>query len=129
MSLFDRIRSFFGGEPPAPPPALRNRPGGMAWVRGIPTDFGGHVLNGAAVKTVRLNEVGTWTIDPPLFFVATSDAVTASGTFVIGGMPTQVLGIEDCFLEPWKDIGDEERSEEMQFQPTVPAGERQEVAA
>lgn len=123
MSLFTRIRDAVFG------PKLRNKPGGMAWVRGVPGEFGAQTLNGQAVKTIRLNAIGSWDIEPALWFIATDDAVTVSGVVLLRGNLVRVTGIEDKFLEPWKDIGDGERSEELAWLPPVPAGEPRKVAA
>jgi hypothetical protein len=118
--LWNAIRDFFR-DPPAPP-RLRNRPDGMAWIKGIGTDFGADALNGRAVKTVTLNEAGAWVLDPPQVFHFTRDAVDRmTGEVYPKGQGMKVLGLEDEFLEPWRDVGDGDCTEELDFQPTVPA--------
>lgn len=106
------LRSFFdrmlGREQP---PTLRNKPGGIAYVRSAPTGYGAEALNGQIVKTQRINERSTWTIEPELLFVATAPVRTSYGQLVPPGMPVGVSGIEDCFLEPLK--GDDIRKEEV----------------
>lgn len=114
MSLWNTVRNFF--RPP------RNKPGGMAWIKGIRTDFGAEALNGCAVKTVALNNLGAWTIDPPQVFRFTSDCVhRRTGRVYLRGEGMRVDGLEDEFLEPWKEIGPDDRSEELAFQPKAPA--------
>jgi hypothetical protein len=34
MNLWTKLRKVFGNEPPPAPPLLRNRPGGLAWIKG-----------------------------------------------------------------------------------------------
>lgn len=137
MSLVSRILEALRGAPPTPtgppaplPPVLRNKPGGMAWIKGIHTDFGADVLNGRAVKTVRLNDRGSWVIDPPQLFCFTRHCYNRRTMESYSrGQSMRVDGLEDEFLEPWKDIGDEERSEELAFQPKVPTLEPGKVPA
>ena len=102
MSIFRRIADFLRGEQP---PTLRNSVGGMAYVRRVPPDWGAEVLNNQIVKTIRLNECGTWSVEPRLNFVATADRVTSGGQLFLAGMRVEVAGIEDCLLEPLKGDG------------------------
>jgi hypothetical protein len=103
------LLDFFFGRKPEPeqpaPPVLRNRAGGMAWVRGVNDhSVGASALNGRAVKTVRLRETGTWAIEPELAFIA-SQSFTWNGKEFPAGEAVWVGGIADECLEPWKDTG------------------------
>jgi hypothetical protein len=102
MSIFDRIKGALGLGP-----KLRNRPGRMAWIRGIAPGNGSEKLNGRAVKTVRINaETGLWLVKPSQVFLATADcAFGLSKRPVKKGQAVAVSEISDELLEPWKDDG------------------------
>jgi hypothetical protein len=102
MSIFDRIKGALGLGP-----RLRNRPGRMAWIRGIAPGNGSEKLNGRAVKTVRINaETGLWLVKPSQVFLATADcAFGLSKRPIKKGQAVAVSEIADELLEPWKDDG------------------------
>lgn len=128
MSLLSRIRNFFGGEPLAPP-ALRNKPQGMAFInKAVDENDGAAVLINRIVCTRTLSDGGNWIIDPPQPYSVTR--WVRSGSVVAGpGDHLLVTALPDCALTPIRDIGDSERSEERLFQPPVPAGEPKKVKA
>lgn len=122
--LWNVLRDFRDFFRPAPS-GLRNRANGMAWIK-LPCDEGNgtYDLHRRIVKTVRHDGAGYWQIDPPQEFLARGlvlgyDAVALPGWRVV------VPSIHDDLLEPIRDVGDEERSQELAFQPKVPAGARQ----
>lgn len=96
-----RLIDFFR-KPQAPSAqTLRNKPQGMAWIRGLHGDEA--PLNGRAVKTVRV-EGGIWDIDPEQPIVLTNWVRDATGHVSHPG-PAFIVGIPDENLEPWKDTG------------------------
>lgn len=115
MSLWNHLRDFFGGAP-----KLRNKAGGMAWIKLHGTEFGAGVLAGLPVKTVRLVDRSFWEVKPMPSYVLTAN-VLWEGMFVPAGTTVYVRALADEVLEPWRDIGDDEQSEESAFQPPVPA--------
>lgn len=101
MKVFDQIKSALGFKP-----SVRNRPGGMSWIRGVKSDCGAATLNGRAVKTVKVQETGLWLIDPPQRFTATKDAIFGMSQRPINkGAVVSVTEIADALLEPWKEDG------------------------
>jgi hypothetical protein len=101
-------------------PKLRNKPGGMAWIR-VSEGAGMEVLNGCAVKTVRLDGNEThWVVSPAQSYVATGDMHFKFGGWVRRGQTVEVVAIADECLEPWKDIGDDEADESTRYLPPVP---------
>lgn len=99
---------FLGREKPqAPtPPALRNKAGGMAWIKNMDTFDGSDALNGRAVRTVRLRESGCWEIEPTQSFIAACNVhyLKCDRRFD-SGQAVHIDGITDECLEPWKDTG------------------------
>lgn len=119
MSLFKSLRGLFSDAPS--PPKLRNKPGGMAWVKGLDQGDGSEVLNGSAVRTVRLSIRGFWVIDPPLQFVVSHDCYyTVAKIRANRGDRGCITAIADECLEPWRDIGDSEQDESTRWLPPVP---------
>lgn len=101
MNILDRIKGALGLGP-----KLRNRCNGMAWIRGVDTQNGDSVMNGRAVRTVRLDDSGLWQIDPPQRYELTrSTLFVICDTRVPAGCVVQVNGIADEYLEPWKEDG------------------------
>lgn len=101
MRLIDRIKGALGLGL-----RLRNKPGGYAWIRGVDTLNGDSVMNGRAVRTVRLDDSGLWQIDPPQRYELTrSTLFVICDTRVPAGCVVQVNGIADEYLEPWKEDG------------------------
>jgi hypothetical protein len=103
------LLDFFFGRKPEPeqpaPPVLRNKPQGMAWVRGLPNVLpGASQLNGSAVKTSRLLSSGKWEIEPHLAFLATADFIWNNADYQTGEA-VWIRAIADECLEPWKDTG------------------------
>lgn len=101
-----RLIDFFR-KPQAPSaPTLRNKPGGMAWIKSFGHEYGADAMAGRAVKTVCLNEFGSWRIEPAQEYV-----LTAYAHFMpqgLHGRPGDVMvcaGLGDEYLEPWKDTG------------------------
>jgi hypothetical protein len=115
MSIFDRIKSALGLGA-----KFRNKPQGMAWVRGIkPSNGGAETLNGRAVKTVRIDaETGLWQIDPPQAFICTADGLFGlSQRPVFKGQPVCVTEISDDLLEPWKEDGGSDKEVRELYSP------------
>jgi hypothetical protein len=105
MSLFSALRGLFGRNEP-PSPALRNKPGGMAWIKRFGQEYGAEVIAGRAVKTVRLTEHGLWEIDPPQTYVLTAGVHCGLNNYRgRRGDSVTSFAIVDELLEPWKDTG------------------------
>ena len=125
MSLFDFFRRKADELPPwkaAPPPStIRNQRGGLARVR-ILNDGGGGAadMNGQFVTTVRLDNDCFWVIDPPLQFTVRALLRTSKGEIATPGRTALVESMHDDCLVPVPPVSDDERSEEMAFQPTAP---------
>jgi hypothetical protein len=87
-------------------PKLRNKPGGMAWIKGLSNLDGEYLLNGRAVKTVRCIEDGKWEIDPPQSYpVQCKTYYVRLGVTANRGDIATVVAIRDGCLEPWKEDG------------------------
>lgn len=124
MSLWNGIRDIFRpAPPPPPPPKLRNKPGGLAWIRIVDRGDGAFALNRRVVQTVRADPVspGFWVIDPPQKFQAQVFMLSMSGGLIPPGAVVDVMGMHDDLLEPIRDVGDEERDESAAWLPPVPA--------
>lgn len=104
-------------------PVLRNRVGGMAWVKSFGHEHGADAMAGTAVRTVSAHG-GFWIIDPPLYYVVGPMAVefAASGITARPGRIVRVRAIADECLEPWREIGDCDSCESERWLPPVPAG-------
>lgn len=98
-----RFINWLRGKPSAPP--LRNKAGGMAWVKSGELHAGAETLGGAAVKTVCVNERGMWQIEPHLGYIATANQRFPDGTVYLRGEAVIICGLHDSALEPWKDDG------------------------
>jgi hypothetical protein len=115
MRLIDRINAALGFRP-----KLRNKAGGMAWIKGLDERDGDGALNGRAVKTVRLNGVGQWEIDPPQDYVVRRLSRFSNGCLALPGEVVTVTGIPDEFLEPWRETGLDAEDESHRYLPPVP---------
>lgn len=118
--MLRRLLDWFTGPRVPPGPTLRNRVGGMAWIKGLAGGTGAETLNGRAVKTVRINVHGSWDIDPPQDYVATvNTCFTPSGNRVEAGAVALITGVPDAHLEPWKEDEDGVTDEEVRdlFEP------------
>ena len=122
MSMFTRIRDYFC------PPKLRNRAGGMAFIKHYGEDWGAGAIAGHVVKTVRLRYGNQWEVDPPQPYTLTADC-TYGDQLLRRGARVTAIAIADDLLEPIRNPGDDERSEELAWQPKVPASEPGKVAA
>jgi hypothetical protein len=101
MNLLDKLRGALGFGP-----KLRNKPGGMAWINGIPdTGTGEAATNCSAVRTVRLTNSGHWEIDPPIEFRVRGLCRGFQGHIYSPGELVRTVAVLDEFLEPWKEDG------------------------
>lgn len=124
MSLFNRIRDYFC------PPKLRNKAGGLARVRFAHDEGdGSYAMQGQYVTTVRLDGASFWVLDPPLQFIVRMPMLASGGRIAMPGDPATVECMHDDLLEPVRDVGDEERSEELAWLPKVPGGAPRKVVA
>lgn len=120
MNLFDRIKSALGFKP-----SVRNKAGGMAWLRGVPSGCGAEQLNGRAVKTVRVQETGLWLIDPPQRFTATRDGIFGMSQRPIYRDGAVVVSeVADALLEPWKEDGVTDADVRELYAPKTKESER-----
>jgi hypothetical protein len=116
MSLIDRIRGFFVKPVPYTPPTLRNKPGGLAYVKG---NINLPQLNGRIVKTVRLESGDLWLIDPVQVVANMPAGVRFSdGKTSRGGERGDVTAIADHCLQPLSDPGDEAVDETLLWLPS-----------
>lgn len=105
MSLIQRITSLFRRDTKpsdSGPRTLRNKPGGMAWVRGI-TEL--PELNGRYVTTVRIANDARWAIEPQQPVVCPAGLRTTEGKVTKAGDEGIVTAIADDCLEPIPDTG------------------------
>lgn len=123
MSLFTRIRDHFrppqqGGQ------TLRNKAGGMAFVRGV-QEF--PELNGHVVTTVCIEDGSKWAIDPaqPVKNVRAGITFT-DGRVSKGGESGNVTAIADDCLVPFGDPGITTEEVKELFSPS-PAKESEKV--
>lgn len=121
MNLWSNLLRIFDGEPAAP--RLRNKPGGLAYINSrIDEGDGAHVLVNQVVRTVRLSGTDFWVVDPAPAYLCLKNALnTNSGQVYRAGDRIRVFSIKDESLTPIRGIGDHERSQELEWQPTVPA--------
>lgn len=119
-----RLREFFAGPQPEAPRALRNKPGGMAWIVKAPycerghVDVGQHVMVGLPVRIVAKNPStwwpNCWIIDPPPRWVATCDFdiidPESGNAHIPCGAVVSQLSLRDDLLLPWQegDVTEEE---------------------
>jgi hypothetical protein len=102
--------------------ALKNKPGGMAWITGFDS-CGAETMNGQAVKTtVYLAHVQMWQLDPYPKFVATKNVIlSGTNTRAAKGTIVELMAIPDDKLIPWKDdVDDDSVDESQKFYPKVP---------
>ena len=105
------------------PSTLRNKPMGMAYLRMRNYGDGAEQMNNRVVCTLREDGTGFWKVDPPQSFIAGIFFPTETG-YVAPGSPVHVKSIHDSCLIPIPEIGDDERTQEQEFQPKVPEGGR-----
>lgn len=114
MNLINRLRDFFHKGS-----SLRNKPGGMAYIRGI------EEIEGRVVTTMKVTHGNFWVIDPPQKYVVQRAMIVGRGGVVaFRGDIVESLAIADSCLIPIPEIGDDERTQEQEFQPKVPEGGR-----
>jgi hypothetical protein len=102
MTLIDKLRGALGFGP-----KLRNKRGGMAWVKRYGENYGAHALAGNAVKTVSLVQGKFWVIAPPLEYTVTGACrvLSPNGITARPGDRVTATAIADECLEPWRDTG------------------------
>jgi hypothetical protein len=102
-------------------PKLRNKAGGMAWIKHYGADYGADAIAGLAVKTVRLTDGRFWVVDPaPRYTVGPNGVRGPDGVTAYPGERVIAIAIADECLEPWKDIGDDAQDESARYLPPVP---------
>jgi hypothetical protein len=118
MSLLSRIREAFGGKP-----ALRNKPGGMAWINSnVDGNDGTSILINRVVRTVRLKNGNHWEIDPPQPYTATRGVRYVVNGFVStpGQRINAIAMADDCLTPIQGDVTDEEVRELYAPKPAEP---------
>lgn len=107
MNLLALARRIFGRNDPPSPPALRNKAGGMAWIKPYGELYGATAIAGQAVRTVRLVSEDQWEVEPRPSYVVGPFSVDCASSGVIGrpGDTAIVCALADHLLEPWKDTG------------------------
>jgi hypothetical protein len=118
MRFFDWLRRNHDGAP-----RLKNKAGGMAWVKGGLLHAGAEALGGAAVKTLSVDARGMWRIEPHLGYIATANQRFPDGTVYLRGEAVVVCGLHDSALEPWKEDGISESEVTALFAPQLTTGE------
>jgi hypothetical protein len=97
----------------------------MAWIKPFCQDMGAGVLAGRIVKTVRLNEHGSWDIEPVQRIICT--AFVYFPTAKCYASPGDVItyeGLNDESLEPIGTPGHTEKDESLRYLPPVPTSTR-----
>lgn len=118
MNMWNALREALRLSPP--PSVLRNKAGGMAFIRFARDECDGSiVLHRRVVRTVSESK-GFWIIDPPQRFVARMAMWTSSGAIAQPGDSVIVEGIHDDLLDPIREIGDDERDGSLLWLPPVP---------
>ena len=100
MNLIRRIKDAFGIGP-----KLRNKPGGYAWIKSYGHGYGADVLAGHAVRTVEVDDIGHWVIEPTQRYTLTRGVRDARGNFFHAGAHVILERLSDDRLEPWKEDG------------------------
>jgi hypothetical protein len=114
MSIASFLRSFFSRRTRA---RLRNKPGGLAWIRIKDGSDGSHVLHGRVVTTVRLASDGLWDIEPPQSFFSAYPLCDSYGTRGPAGTRCDVDGLDDDCLQPIGAPGESEQDETLLWKP------------
>lgn len=127
MSLFNRIRDAFRKPEPPAAPTLRNRPGGMAWIRRFDPDTGAGAMAGRVVKTLRVRENGLWEISPQQPWVA-AVPLLYEGRILPAGTRYTTVALADELLEPIPEVSDDAKDESLAWLPPVPTRKPEEVA-
>lgn len=86
------------------PPKLRNKPGGMAWIKPHSHGTGAEELFGQVVTTVRADANGFWTLEPRPSYTSRARQIDPCGTVAEVGQRVTVA-IHDNALEPIPDTG------------------------
>lgn len=117
MSFLNTLRDFFGGASNSRG-ELRNKVGGMAWIKGL--DGASAAANGHVVRTVRIDRSDLWLIDPMPNFIADRVYPTRSGLAVFPGEPVHIVSIKDSHLEPIGDAGVTRKEVRELYAPKLP---------
>ena len=124
MSLITRFCEWIAPGSTYTGPPLRNKPGGMAWIKqmGDLEPVGGNALVGRVVQTVKFNG-NNWDIAPEQWFpAAVAFTMKNHGKqyhFELGEQ-VGVTGLADSFLIPIGEPGYDERDESLAYLPPVP---------
>ncbi len=123
MNFTDLVTRIFGAPPARHPPALKNKPGGLAWIKGL-HKHGADAMNGRYVQTLHADREGFWTVDPPQQFVLTEAALDVDGTIGQPGDAVYMVSIHDDHLVPCDDPGADAQDESRAYLPPVPRDEK-----
>lgn len=117
MNLFTRLRDLLL---PRAPRSMRNKRGGLAYIRPYGQDYGADAISGHIVTTVRPTADGMWFIEPRPSYVLTADT-GYHGRILPAGLEVWAVAIPDEYLEPIRPVADSEQCESLAFFPKVPA--------
>lgn len=98
MTLLSKLSSFFGTGP-----KLRNRAGGLAFVKHYGQEYGADAIAGQVVTTERFAD-GFWMLTPQPRYTVTN-FVRHAGEFTAPGTQVMVIGLPDELLDPIPDCG------------------------
>lgn len=129
MRLFSKLRLITTKQAPI---ALRNKPGGMAWVSRppfinaatkCPATIGQDEIVGAAVKCIVVDANRCWKIEPILRFNVTEDFIytnlAGEKCQARAGQTAIVSAIHDDCLTPWRDDGVTEEEVRELYHPAL----------
>lgn len=115
MRLIDWRRGLRGEAPSS----VRNKRGGMAWIKPFGREVGGDVLAGHIVKTTRFTH-GLWLIEPPQPFTV-KRLCFINGEILAPGCEVFVVSMCDELLEPIDEPGEDARDQSLAYYPPVPS--------
>lgn len=99
MSLLNFLRDAF-----RPASRLRNKAGGMAWVRRYGEHYGAGAIEGQIVCTEWFDGE-FWRVKPQPSYAVTKPVLGRNGVMYGIGAQLRVDGLPDAYLEPINDAG------------------------
>jgi hypothetical protein len=101
-------------------PKLRNKPGGMAWIKPFGHNYGADAMAGQAVRVVQIARGTTWLVEPAPTCRLTSSVIDGDDRLHRSGSLVEFNTLEDSQLEPWRDHDWSGEDESARYLPPVP---------